>query len=281
MDEILFLGCAILAIEMHKMKYINKRLASQMEACIMQTHIEVTNQYPEGRILNINGGAACFSGFDSYLSQVVGWGFTTKLKQFYFEIERIENFYRALHHSRVDIELCPFVGNELTVFLSQRGYSISELNNVSVLDLKEYEAVDCANDSFIISEIKTNEKKEWAKRVAIGFGAPEAEEQFFHYVQSQGVKAFAVYDGTEIVAGATVAMHGDFCDLGVTSTLPAYRGKGLQKKLVHTRLNTAKKYGLSWATVTTEPGTVSDRNVQKAGFHCAYTRIKLSLEWSA
>jgi GNAT superfamily N-acetyltransferase len=263
---------------MHKMKYINKRLAAQMEACIMQTHIEVTKQYPEGRILNINGGVACFSGFDSYLSQVVGWGFTTKLKQLHSEIERIENFYRALHHPRVDIELCPFVGNELTVFLSQRGYSISELNNVSALDLKAYESVDCTQDLFIINEIQSNQKREWAKKVALGFGAVEAEEQFFLYAQSQGVKVFAVYDGPEIVAGATVAMHGDFCDLGVTSTLPEYRGKGLQKKLLHTRLNAAKQYGLSWATVTTEPGTVSDLNVQKIGFHCAYTRIKLSLE---
>ena len=73
-------------------------------------------------------------------------------------------------------------------------------------------------------------------------------------------------------------MHGDFCDLGVTSTLPAYRGKGLQKQLVKIRLSAAKRQGLSWATVTTEPGSVSDINVQKVGFHCAYTRIKMTLE---
>ncbi|WP_392537479.1 GNAT family N-acetyltransferase [Legionella sp. 227] len=260
------------------MKCITKNLAAQMESCIKQTHIEVTKQYPQGRVLEVNGGAACFSGFDSYLSQVVGWGFATKPDHFRTEIEYIEHFYRTLNHNRVDIELCPFVGNDLTLFLSQRGYRISELNNVSLLDLKSFQPLDYAAKNFIIREIKSNEKGQWAKKIALGFDAPEAEDQFFRYAQSKGVSTFAVYDNEVIVAGATIAMHGDFCDLGVTSTLPAYRGRGLQKKLLIARLNMAKQLGLSWATVTTEPGSVSDCNVQKIGFHCAYTRIKMTLE---
>ena len=260
------------------MNYITKNLTVQMESCIKQTHIEVTKQYPEGVILEINGGVACFSGFDSYLSQVVGWGFATKLKQFQSEIERIESFYRDLEHPRVDIELCPFVGNKLFVFLSQRGYQISELNNVSVLDLKSYQLASDEVDPFIIKEVKPSELKKWANSVALGFDIPEASEQFIRYAQSNGVSAYAVYDNDEIIAGATIAMHGDFCDLGVTSTLPSYRGKGLQKKLVKIRLNAAKQHGLSWATVTTEPGSISGINVQKIGFHCAYTRIKMTLE---
>ncbi|MGL5743085.1 MAG: GNAT family N-acetyltransferase [Legionella sp.] len=260
------------------MKCITKNLAAQMESCIKQTHMEVTQQYTEGKILEINGGAACFSGFDSYLSQVVGWGFATQIKQFSFEIECIEDFYKALHHHRVDIELCPFVGTDLAVFLSQRGYQISELNNVSALNLKLYQPIECSPDPFIIRAIESTEAEEWATRVALGFDAHEAQDQFYRYIQSKGVSAFAVYHDDEIVAGATVAMHGDFCDLGVTSTLPDYRGKGLQKKLLHARLNKAKQEGISWATVTTETGTVSDCNVQKIGFHCAYTRIKMTLE---
>jgi hypothetical protein len=63
------------------MRYITKEMAAKMEGCIKQTHIEVTKQYENGHLLDINGGAACFSGFDSYLSQVVGWGFATQPKQ--------------------------------------------------------------------------------------------------------------------------------------------------------------------------------------------------------
>ncbi|MCL9682531.1 GNAT family N-acetyltransferase [Legionella maioricensis] len=256
--------------------YITKDLAARMEGCIKQSHIEVTKQYAQGRILEINEGAACFSGFDSFLSQVVGWGFATKSKQFKAEIETIEQFYKSLGHSRIDIELCPFAGNDLAVFLNQRGYGVTELSNVSALDLKNYKIMGNFEEDFLIREVQQHELGEWAKRVASGFGYPEAQEQFSHYARAKGIKAFAAFDQDKIVAGATIAMHGDVCDLGVTSTMPAYRGRGLQKKLLFTRLNFAKQHDLALATVTTEPGTISDLNIQKAGFHCAYTRIKMT-----
>jgi len=258
---------------------ITKETAARMEACIKQSHIEVTRQYSEGKILEISEGAACFSGFDSFLSQVVGWGFITKPRQFKTEIETIEQFYKSLKHQRVDIELCPFAGNDLAVFLSQRGYGVSELNNVSAFDLKKSSLEDTHDHEFNIRAVKTSELNLWAERVAAGFGYPDAEEQFYHYAQATGVRAFAAFEQDKIVAGATIAMHGEVCDLGVTSTIPAYRKRGLQKKLLYTRLNYAREHNLEIATVTTEPGTISDLNIQKLGFHCAYTRIKMTLEF--
>lgn len=259
------------------MRYITKELAAKMEGCIKQTHIEVTKQYAKGKILDISGGAACFSGIDSYLSQVVGWGFTSQPKQFKSEIECIEHFYQLQGHSRVDIELCPYVGNDLALFLTKRGYGVSELNNVAALDLKTYKPIEDISDVFVIQEVPPLELDDWAVRVALGFGCLDARDQFFHYVQADGVKAFAVYEHGQIIAGAVIALYGEFCDLGVASTLPLYRGKGLQKKLVHARLNFAKTQGVNWAIVTTEPGTISDANVQKIGFQCAYTRVKMTL----
>lgn len=255
---------------------IGNEVVTRMEACIKQTHIEVTRQYSNGRIFEINGGAACFSGVDSFLSQVVGWGFTTKLKHFKTEIEAIEQFYKTMGHSQVDIELCPFVGNSLAVALSQRGYGLAELSNVSVYDVTIHQPKRVNEDGFLIKIVDAAELDEWAKRVAFGFGYPEAQNQFFHYSNAKGVTAFAVYDHNQIIAGATIAMHGDACDLGVTSTLPKYRGLGLQKKLVQHRLDFARQHGLNIAMVTTEPGSISDLNIQKMGFRCAYTRIKMS-----
>lgn len=256
---------------------MTKVIAAKIEACIKQTHIEVTNQYAEGHCLEINGGVACFSGYDSFLSQVVGWGFFTAPHFFHKEIELIEQFYRSLKHPRIDIELSPYVGKQLPLFLTHRGYQLTELSNVSFLDMNSYVIQHHFPDRYQIREIQPSEMEEWAKRVAIGFGFIEAREQFLHYVRAKGVCAFAVFDQGNLVAGATIAMHGDTCDLGVASTLPLYRGKGLQKMLLSARLNHAKQQGVSLATVTTEPGTISDRNVQKIGFRCAYTRTKMTL----
>jgi hypothetical protein len=59
------------------MLYVSKDVAFQMEACFKQTHVEVARQYGQSSILEINGGTACFINFDSFFSQVVGWGFKT------------------------------------------------------------------------------------------------------------------------------------------------------------------------------------------------------------
>lgn len=255
--------------------YLTKDLAIKMESCIKQSHIEMAKLSAQGCVLDLSGGAACFSGVDSFFSQVIGWGFLTKPKQFNIQLQKIEQFYQALNQARIDIELCPLVGNDLPVFLSQRGYQINELNNVSAIDLNDYKYQACSDD-FNIKIIGQDEQEEWAKILAIAFGYPEARHQFFQYIQIKGVTAFGAYHNNELIAGATIAIHDDVGDLGVTSTLSLYRSRGLQKILLKTRLNFAKKLGLSLATVTTEPGTISDLNVQKSGFSCAYTRIKLT-----
>lgn len=259
------------------MSYITKTVAAQIEHCFQQSHKAITDQY-QGRILELNGGAAFFSGFDSYFSQVVGWGFNSKPSQFKSEINTIEAFYAAFNHTRVDIELCPFVGNDLAVFLSQRGYKVSELNNVSVLDLTAYTSLPELGDDWIIKKISGREIGLWAKAVALGFDCLEAQEQFIHYAKANNITAFGVYHLDKLIAGGTLAIHGEICDLAVTSTLPAYRGKGIQKRLIDARLQYAKSQGVGLAVVTTEPGSISDTNIQKVGFRCAYTRIKMTLE---
>jgi GNAT superfamily N-acetyltransferase len=255
--------------------YLTKELALRMESCIKQTHIEMANAYTLGKVLDIGGGAACFSGVSSFFSQVIAWGFAIKPKQFQPQIQAIEAFYRSLGHTRVDIELCPLVGNDLAMALSQCGYGITELNNVSFIELGDYkEHLD--SNTFTVREVPASELNKWAYRVALGFGYLEAQEQFSCYAQLKGVTAFAVYEKEQIIAGATVAIHGEVADLGVTSTLSAYRGKGLQKLLLNKRLNFVKNHGVSLAIVTTEPGSISDINVQKTGFRCAYTRVKMT-----
>ena len=257
--------------------YLNRELALRMESCIRQTHIEIAKLHPQGRALDLHGGAACYLGKDSFFSQVVSWGFRTRPRQFKDQIETIEQFYRSLEHPRVDIELCPFVGNDLFVFLSQRGYGISELSNVSFIDLKEYQFTECT-PNFTIRTVSESEFDEWAKRVAFAFGYPQAQKQFSYYIRIKGVTGFVVDLDNEIVSGSTMAVHGSIADLGVTSTFPVHRGKGMQKQLLLARLNAAKNLGLDLAIVTTEPGSISDLNIQKVGFHCAYTRIKMTKE---
>lgn len=255
--------------------YLTRELALSMESCIKQTHIEMARSHPLGKILDLGEGAACFAGFSSFFSQVVAWGFNLTKKQFNQQTHAIEHFYHALNHPHIDIELCPLVGNDLPMALCKRGYELTELNNVSFIDLVEHN-VNSSPNSFEIRSIEASEILDWSHKVALGFGYLEAQEQFAHYARLKGVTAFAVYNDGQIIAGATIAIHNNIADLGVTSTIPSYRGKGLQKLLLNHRLIYAQKRRIPLAIVTTEPGSISDLNIQKVGFRCGYTRLKFT-----
>lgn len=255
--------------------YVTKTLAQSMESCIKQTHRAMAQTHPKGKVVEVGDGLACFAGFSSFFSQVVAWGFNLSCRQFKQQIQVIEHFYRSLNHARIDIELCPLVGSDLPMALCQNGYNVTELNNVSFIDLAQNKTVvDLEN--FDIRVVHENELERWANKVALGFGHINAKEQFAQYARLKGVTAFAVYENGQIIAGATVAIHNGLADLGVTSTLPAYRGRGLQKLLLKYRLVFVQEQNVPLAMVTTEPGSVSDLNVQKVGFRCAYTRLKFT-----
>ncbi len=257
------------------MLYVTKELAFNMESCIKHTHIEMTKALACGRIHQVGDGVACFAGFSSFFSQVIAWGFGLNCKQFKTQIEAIEHFYRTLGHPHVDIEVCPLVGMDLPIALSERGYTVGEWNNVSYINIKNYSPV-LNNSPYHVGEVPSSQLEQWAHQVALGFGHLPAQEQFYHYACLNHVTAFAVYKQEQMIAGGSIALHNGFADLGVTSTLAPYRGRGLQKLLIHARLQHAARLGISTALVTTEPGSISDLNVQKTGFQCAYTRVKFT-----
>ncbi|KTC84505.1 GNAT family N-acetyltransferase [Legionella brunensis] len=254
---------------------ITKDLAFNIENCIRQSHLQFTNQHPLGAVLTIGSGAAFFSGGDSFFSQVVGWGFETNGMAFTSEIEAIEEFYRSKHYQQVDIELCPLVGNAIASRLSNRGYLVSEMNNISMLDLESFKG-KLEDSACVVRQVSHNQLRDWAHCVALGFEYPKASEQFYLYAKTKGVTPFGAYVNNELAAGGTIAIHDGLCDLGITSTLPHYRGRGLQKALLYKRLEYAIQSGAKIASVTTEPGSISDLNIQKMGFQIAYTRIKFS-----
>jgi GNAT superfamily N-acetyltransferase len=59
------------------------------------------------------------------------------------------------------------------------------------------------------------------------------------------------------------------------ATLPAHRRRGVQTALLSTRLADAVRAGCDIAVVTTAPGSKSQQNVQRRGFHLLYTRAVL------
>lgn len=59
------------------------------------------------------------------------------------------------------------------------------------------------------------------------------------------------------------------------STRLTFRGRGVQTALLHHRLALAAAAGCDLATVQTQPGSASQRNVERQGFRLAYTKATL------
>lgn len=57
------------------------------------------------------------------------------------------------------------------------------------------------------------------------------------------------------------------------ATLPWARRRGVQAALMWRRLAHAATHGADLAVVHSRPGTDSERNIQRAGFGLAYTKL--------
>lgn len=254
---------------------VDKALAQRIEHAIMLGHLAFTTQYkntePKSCSLEIGRGAACYTGHDSFFSQVVGWGFDDSEIDFSQQLQIIEKFYIGNNMNTIAIELCPAVGSGVFNILREHQYYVTEASNISVLSLNEYQPIQTGPS---VNLAKEDMFRNLGRLLATAFGVPGAENYFYQYCATPGIYPFVAEHDNQLAAAGTVAIFDAIVDLGVTATLEAYRGLGLQKALLHARLQYAKLKGATIAVVTTEPGSISDDNVQKLGFQVAYTRIK-------
>ena len=72
-----------------------------------------------------------------------------------------------------------------------------------------------------------------------------------------------------------LARHGWVAQLVGAATAPAHRRRGVQSALLRAGLADAAEAGCDIAVVTTAPGSKSQQNVQRQGFHLLYTRAIL------
>ena len=71
-------------------------------------------------------------------------------------------------------------------------------------------------------------------------------------------------------------LQGSVAHLYIDSTLPAYRGRGIQRALLQARLSDARRAGIELAHVGVTPGSVSARNIERTGFSLAYAKARFS-----
>ncbi len=83
-------------------------------------------------------------------------------------------------------------------------------------------------------------------------------------------------DGRPGAAGV-LCIHEGVALFGGSATIPELRRRGLQSALLNERMRYAHDHGCDIAMMVALPGSDSQRNAERKGFHVAYTRTKWRL----
>ncbi|MEV4626412.1 GNAT family N-acetyltransferase [Micromonospora sp. NPDC049523] len=97
------------------------------------------------------------------------------------------------------------------------------------------------------------------------------------FVANPRVRAFAAWDGNELVAVATLFVYGECASFNMGITKPTHRNRGAQSALVTARALAAAEAGCRWLTAVTAKPTAdapvtSYNNLVRSGFAPIYER---------
>jgi GNAT superfamily N-acetyltransferase len=221
------------------------------------------------------GGYAVYCGANNPVTQGVGLGLSGPVGG--EEFDRLESFYFR-RNEPVRVETCPLAHASLVEHFRERCYHVSEFSNVMLRPVTGGDDKP-ASQGIKIRRVEREEIDLWVSTVAQGFAESFPVTRDLLRV----MKMLAMGEHTEcylalvngaIAGGATLAARGRIAGLFGASTLPEFRGRGVQTALLHARLRRAVELGCELAMSIAQPGSISQRNITRQGFQTLYTRVK-------
>jgi GNAT superfamily N-acetyltransferase len=237
-----------------------------------------------GFVMAVAGGVATFAEPDSPFNKVAGLGFAGAPSP--SDLDEIEQAFGA-RGADVQVELSHLGDSRIGALLSDRGYRLTSFENVLGRAL-DGEIEPATAPGVEVRRSREDEFDAWLDVVADGFAHPEAQgvpshEDFPRDVLARaerdfaaaGVVRYIALRDTVPAAGASLRIADGVAQLAGSATAPAHRRRGIQSALLAARLTEAVAAGCDIAAVTVQPGSKSQQNVQRRGFHLLYTRAVL------
>lgn len=236
---------------------------------------------------SLAGGAALWGGPHSPLNKIAGLGFGGIPEP--AAIEAIEKAYRD-RGAAPRVELASLADPEIGKLLTGRGYLLTGYENVLGAPLAG--VAPPPPGEIAIRVAGEPEDNLWLDTAVEGFAAPDEQgvgqdEEFPREVLARvisdlvaggGYTRYLALVGGEVAGAASLRIGEGIAQMSGAATLPAFRRRGVQSVLVARRLADAAAAGCELATVTTQPGSKSQENVQRSGFHLLYVRAVLIQE---
>lgn len=222
----------------------------------------------------VGEGFAVFAGLGSPVNRVHGLGMNNPVKE--GEIEAFEDFY-ATRGEATRIDLCPLAHDSLRQLLTARGYGIQLFKHIWRRPLSNADPVSQPTPRLRVEVLTPATALLWAQVVGAAFSGHsslnEADTSIsLTNVYKKQTTCFLAWIDDDPAGGGAVAMHDGVAILYSTSVRPAVRRMGVHSALLHARLKYASNAGCDLFTVSTTPGSASQRNVERCGFRLAYTK---------
>jgi GNAT superfamily N-acetyltransferase len=235
--------------------------------------------------VSVGGGLALWLGEGSPVNQAAGLGMQGPVTV--EDLVRLENFYHERGADAV-LSLCPFADHSLLAGLAKRGWYVTEFENLFVLELggsaaaKRMKAWEPEPDSAVeVRVCMPEERAIWARVTAQGFSSsevPERGHEEYGRIMAEREEAILVLgwvDGEPAGTGTLVIDEGVGW-LSGDSTLPRFRRRGIQQEIQRHRLEIAMEAGCELAVTESEPGSASQRNMERHGFRLAYSHVEFA-----
>jgi GNAT superfamily N-acetyltransferase len=197
------------------------------------------------------------------------------------DLEALESFYFG-KGSPARIVVCPHADPSLFAAVNHRGYRLSEFENVMVRQLTsddakpragsiELQVVTAANMERFINAVGPNFSED-------GILSAEMREMMSALSGLTCLRAVLGRVDNCDAGGGSLMIHEGLAMLAGAGTLPAFRNRGVHTAVFQERIRLAAENGCDLAVMGSTPGSGSQRNAERKGFHVAYTKAVMMKE---
>jgi ribosomal protein S18 acetylase RimI-like enzyme len=232
----------------------------------------------------VAGGIASFAGEGSPYNKVTGMGFDGIPTA--DELESIEHGF-SVRGAPTQVELAHLADPAIGEMLTDRGYRLESFENVLGQSLDEPESA-VPLPGIDLRPSPDDEYEAWLAVMADAAAHPDTQGLAWHeefpraiYEQAMrdgaaaGIRRYAAIREGSIAGGAELRFVDGIAQFAGAATAPAHRRRGIQNALLSLRRTEAFAEGCDLAVIVVQPGSKSQQNAQRRGFHLLYTRAVL------
>jgi GNAT superfamily N-acetyltransferase len=201
------------------------------------------------------------------------------------DVEAVEAFY-ALRGTDARVLVSPYADPSLFEHLGDRGFRLVELDTVLVRRMKLADREVPRREGVVVRRASLADAAAWVRTSLIGFAPPGSDPDLsraplFEAGFDDPANTFltGVVDGVA-AGGAALRVEGSTGYFFAASTVPAFRGRGVQGALIAARVALAAEAGCDFVYTVTSAGTGSQRNFERAGFGPVYSQALLVKRYS-